>query len=120
MVERRTALSFTLLRENSLTDSVCTSGETQRNDKTAAADKTAAHRVQPPPRITCCFHLSGGGFHEEESGLTVGVGGVCSGGGCGMRRVLGEQWGLSEREGDGERTRLLSQGGDTALRSKLT
>lgn len=49
----------------------------------------------------------------------VGAREVCSGGGCGMRRELGEQGGLSEREGDGEWTRPLSQGGDSAFKNKL-
>lgn len=47
MAERRTALSFTLLRENSLTDSVCTSGETQRNDETEQPIKQLLIELNP-------------------------------------------------------------------------
>lgn len=60
------------------------------------------------PRITCCLDLPEEGFEEEESRLMVGAREVCSAGGCRRRR----------READGERTRLLSQGGDAALKDK--
>lgn len=44
---------------------------------------------------------------------------MCLRKGCWLTEELGEQGGLSEREGDGERPLLLSERGDVALQRKL-
>lgn len=49
----------------------------------------------------------------------VGAREASSGGGCRSRRGLGEQGGLSERDGERAGAQLLSQRGDAPLENKL-
>lgn len=78
MVESRTALSFTLLREKSLEDSLCANRKWEGNgNRERHHTAAAAHFVKvirngggggyTRTRITCGIERSEGGVDEEES-----------------------------------------------------
>lgn len=91
-------------------------GQPLRQQEVGAKPAAAAHfgrgNISTGARVTCCVDLSEEEPDKEESRPALEA---RLGGGCGIAQAAGERGGLSERQGDEEQRRLLSQGGKRTL-----